>query len=649
MPTQVGGNRYNALDNRYYQAFVPEIVQPRTRLVIPPSTVGAELGMIWHTRKIVTGFLNMTGAAASFASTPDHASFAVTDLEVQAIDVACDVTPAVNMAFVTNWDDFGGVNQRGWEFVIKTNGSLRFIWSTDGTNFPFLDTPGTIPGFGIVDFQVFSVKVTIDVDNGASGYTINFYYSLNSGNDWLIFSGPWTFTPATSIFNTTAAMEVGSRSQNAFDRFTGTIGKIIVKNGIDGTIIANPDFAAQPQGTTSFVDGAGRTWTIGSAAKIENTDVKPIWNVRQALGDTLQAIWHTRFALGDNLQAIWHTRILASDTIQLIWHTRILAGDQAQLIWHTKFALGDTSQLVWNTRATVNDQLQLIWHTRLMIGDTTQLIWHTRQAVGDNAQFIWNVIGPVGKNLQAIWNTRQAISDTIQLIWHTRIRVNDQVQAIWNTRQRIGDTAQLVWHTRALVNDQVQLVWHTRLRIGDTVQLVWNVRNSVGDTVQVIWNVRQRIGDSSQLIWDVDTLTLTAGKDLQLVWNDRATVADQLELIWNILENVTAVGDELQLIWDVIEATKHYHSPTTVGLQTREPNHFIQDATYKLDYYMSPIPVGVTIWKDGAGIYHTEKDGFDPRNMEANAVLILRGGREYDLTEAELDDLEANGFGEYVY
>ena len=38
-----------------------------------------------------------------------------------------------------------------------------------------------------------------------------------------------------------------------------------VRNGIGGTVVANPDFTAQTNGTTSFVDGAGRV-TEGSSS-----------------------------------------------------------------------------------------------------------------------------------------------------------------------------------------------------------------------------------------------------------------------------------------------------------------------------------------------------------------------------------------------
>jgi hypothetical protein len=41
-----------------------------------------------------------------------------------------------------------------------------------------------------------------------------------------------------------------------------------VRNGIDGTVVASPDFNAQDVGDTSFNDGTGKTWTINPPASI---------------------------------------------------------------------------------------------------------------------------------------------------------------------------------------------------------------------------------------------------------------------------------------------------------------------------------------------------------------------------------------------
>lgn len=48
----------------------------------------------------------------------------------------------------------------------------------------------------------------------------------------------------------------------------GRIYSAEARNGINGTIVANPVFSAQPAGTTSFTDAYGRPWAQGGAAAI---------------------------------------------------------------------------------------------------------------------------------------------------------------------------------------------------------------------------------------------------------------------------------------------------------------------------------------------------------------------------------------------
>lgn len=75
----------------------------------------------------------------------------------------------------------------------------------------------------------------------------------------------------TSIFASTAPLEVGAYNNGADDVFDGTILAAQVYQGIAGVLVADPDFAAQPDGTTMFVDSVGLTWTVGSGdAVIQN-------------------------------------------------------------------------------------------------------------------------------------------------------------------------------------------------------------------------------------------------------------------------------------------------------------------------------------------------------------------------------------------
>lgn len=70
------------------------------------------------------------------------------------------------------------------------------------------------------------------------------------------------------------------------------------------------------------------------------------------------------------------------------------------------------------------------------------------------------------------------------------------------------------------------------------------------------------------------------------------------------------------------------------------------DQTSRLYRHYGTLPVGVTIYKDGDG-WHEVTDYFDERILEG-ALVVYRGGREYQLTEAEFLEVILAGFGSFL-
>src|SRR5690606_10734453 len=76
----------------------------------------------------------------------------------------------------------------------------------------------------------------------------------------------------TSIYSGSSPMGVGSGdgfgSSIGSYSLSGLIYRAELRDGIDGTVVAAPDFTVVEAGTTSFTDSAGRTWTIGTRGEI---------------------------------------------------------------------------------------------------------------------------------------------------------------------------------------------------------------------------------------------------------------------------------------------------------------------------------------------------------------------------------------------
>lgn len=201
------------------------------------------------------------------ASTPDASALDITG----DIDVRFDIQPE-------DWNtpdimDLGGkwgaAGQRSWRAYIQHSGFIHFTWTADGTT--ILDN--SIPLGSTPLAPRLCLRITLDVDNGASGKTFRYYTGPTLNGPWVQFGGDQVIAGTTSIFNSTAPLEIGDISAgvdpNAALRTYGAQ----VRSGIGGTVVANPDFTAQAPGATGFTDAAGRTYTV-TAGGLTNRHIR---------------------------------------------------------------------------------------------------------------------------------------------------------------------------------------------------------------------------------------------------------------------------------------------------------------------------------------------------------------------------------------
>ncbi|MFD6968388.1 hypothetical protein [Streptomyces sp. NPDC059949] len=200
------------------------------------------------------------------ATTPDTAALDITG----DIDVRADVTPRAwgGVTSTSSWEVVGKysvtLNQRSWMLLVNDNGTVQFRWSADGTAVNVHASSIPVP---FAPGQRGAIRATLDVNNGSGGWTLTFYTAPTLSGSWTQL-GTATVTTAgtTSIFNSTTALEVGDVASLAFANVGREIHAVEVRNGIGGSAVANPVFTSQAEGTTSFADAAGRTWSIVSAS-----------------------------------------------------------------------------------------------------------------------------------------------------------------------------------------------------------------------------------------------------------------------------------------------------------------------------------------------------------------------------------------------
>ena len=186
------------------------------------------------------------------------------DLDVRVKARATDWTPAGSLYLASHAVD---VTHFGWGFRISSTGQLGLLYSTDGSTI-FADiSTANLSTVGVVDNETsLWVRVTLDADNGAAGRTVRFYTSTD-GSTWTQLGNAVTTAGTVTPYSPAASgMRVGALYAGG-GVWAGRIHSATILSGIDGTVVAAPDFSASPWdvGETVNVDAQGNTWTLTGA------------------------------------------------------------------------------------------------------------------------------------------------------------------------------------------------------------------------------------------------------------------------------------------------------------------------------------------------------------------------------------------------
>ena len=153
--------------------------------------------------------------------------------------------------------------QRSYVATIRSTGELGFGYSVDGA--ALVTRVSTVaPGSGRKQ-----CKIEFDANNGAAGHTVKFY-TRAPGGSYAQLGADVTNAGTVTMFSGSAPLEVGANMVGTSALFNGVIRSVTVRSSIGGTAVANPDFAAQSYGTTSFADAAGKTWTVNGTARVQS-------------------------------------------------------------------------------------------------------------------------------------------------------------------------------------------------------------------------------------------------------------------------------------------------------------------------------------------------------------------------------------------
>lgn len=217
-------------------------------------------------------------------------------LDNAALDITGDIDIRVDARL--NWGDRGSANvleiagkqentgdQISWRFFQFGSGysdvfggCLSLVWSTDGTAVSVLQASSTLP-LPVAPRHRIATRVTLDVNNGAGGWTAKFYYAPTIAGPWTKLGDDVTVAGTTSIFSSTANLNIGNVLSQAQNGPSGSFYGAQIRNGIDGTLVANADFTALAPGTTAWTDSVGRSWSLNGSATVSRTATRLVGEV----------------------------------------------------------------------------------------------------------------------------------------------------------------------------------------------------------------------------------------------------------------------------------------------------------------------------------------------------------------------------------
>lgn len=216
----------------------------------------------------------LTFDASGGAETADHATLDIVgDISVAVeVESPLRVNYGVALNLINKWRTTS--DERSWILNVTISGLLGFFWTTDGTagtTDSFLSTLA-VPRY---DSGPAVYGAYLDVNNGAAGKTIRFYAGRGTIADLIADPDAFLFdeqteSGTTSIYSSTAVVDIGINPETTGQPYTGRIRKgLVVEGSFAGTVRTSPDFTAQTPGATSFADAQGRTWNLGASADID--------------------------------------------------------------------------------------------------------------------------------------------------------------------------------------------------------------------------------------------------------------------------------------------------------------------------------------------------------------------------------------------
>jgi hypothetical protein len=214
-----------------------------------------------------THYAFIPGTSGNYLSAPDAAPFDIVgNIDIRGYVALEDWTPLAENTILSK---AGAAGQRSYGMSVTTAGLLKLFWSANGTD--YITKTSTL-AVGSVDGTAKWIRATLDVDNGSSGNDVKFYTS-DDGSTWVQLGTTVVTAGVTSIFSSTAPIEIGSVSGGTLP-MSGRVFRTQVFNEIEGATVfdanINVNVPTASGNVNSFTATTGGTVTVNRSG----TDIR---------------------------------------------------------------------------------------------------------------------------------------------------------------------------------------------------------------------------------------------------------------------------------------------------------------------------------------------------------------------------------------
>ncbi len=211
--------------------------------------------------------LRLPGIVANQGFVADSAALRITgDIDIRG-RIYQDVMPPATAEMIMEKTGIGG--NAGWGIYLKEAASgIQFFHSANGTDIvewttSSPDTPNSV--LGVTAGNYFLFKITLDVDDGAGGNVLKYWFAPDGDLDdatWTQAGGTQQLgVGTTSIYASTGDVHIGmTRTDGAL--YNGGAGRLQIRDGIDGTVVFDADFTKVAGGATSFTEDSSNGATV---------------------------------------------------------------------------------------------------------------------------------------------------------------------------------------------------------------------------------------------------------------------------------------------------------------------------------------------------------------------------------------------------